>query len=70
MKPVLRNVQNNDLYEWDGELFTNLRTGRGGKVEDEIAKKIFKFNVGASGIIHEFPLVKELIKKLNLKIGE
>jgi len=67
MKPVCRHIKTGDLYEWDGELFTNLRTGKSGVVDDETARKVFRFNIDASGIFHEYPIVKELIKKLNLK---
>jgi hypothetical protein len=66
-KPVLRNVQNGDFYEWDGEKYTNLRTGNSGMVEDEKAREIFKFNMEASQIFNEYPIVKELIQRLNLK---
>lgn len=67
MNPICKNIQNNDLYEWDGEKFTNLRTRKSGIVDDETARKIFKFNIDASEIFHEFPLVKDLIHKLNLR---
>jgi len=65
---VVRNIQNNDAYEYLGEnKFRNLRTGNDGFVDDETAKKIFKINIGATGIINEFPIVKDLIQSLNLK---
>jgi hypothetical protein len=67
MKPVVRNVQNGDFYEWDGERYTNLRTMKSGMVEDEKAREIFKFNMEASQIFNEYPIVKELIQRLNLK---
>jgi len=67
MNPIVRHIKSGDLYEWDGEKFTNLRTKKSGIVDDETARKIFKFNMDASEIFHEFPLVKELINKLNLK---
>lgn len=69
-KPIVRNLQNNDLYEWDGERFTNLRTGKSGVVDDETARKVFVFNVEASQIFNDFPIVKDLIKRLNLKIDK
>lgn len=68
MKPIVRNIQNNDLYEWDGEKFTNLRTGKSGQVDDKKAREIFKFNIEASTIFHEYPIVKELLQKLNMKV--
>lgn len=64
---MLRHIGNNDLYEWDGEKFTNLRTGVSGMVDDEKARKVFKFNIPLSEMIHEYPMVKTLISKLNLK---
>jgi len=67
MHPIVRHIKTNDLYEWDGEKFTNLRTKKSGVVDDETARKIFKFNVDASEIFHEYPLLKDLINKLNLK---
>jgi hypothetical protein len=67
MIPICRNIQNNDFYSWDGEKFTNLRTGVSGIIDDETARKVFLFNVEATQIFHEYPLVKELINKLNLK---
>jgi hypothetical protein len=66
-KPVVRNIQNNDFYEWDGEKFTNLRTGKSGVVDDEKAREIFKFNIEASQIFHDYPIVKELLSRLNMK---
>lgn len=70
MKPIVRNIQNNDLYEWDGEKFINLRTQKSGAVNDETARKIFKFNLDATELINEYPIMFELIKSLNLKIDK
>lgn len=68
MKPVVRNIQNNDLYFYEGEnKFRNVRTGKDGVVDDETARKIFKINVEATEIINEYPIVEEMIKVLNLK---
>lgn len=67
MNPIVRNIQNNDFYSWDGEKFTNLRTHKSGIVDDEKAREIFRFNVEATQIFHDYPLVRELINRLNLK---
>lgn len=57
------------MYEYLGEnKFRNIRTGVEGIVPDEKAREIFKFNVEASMIFHEYPIVKELIRKLNMQI--
>lgn len=67
-KPVVRNVQNNDAYFYAGDnVFENIRTGGNGNVDDETAKRIFKINPAASEIINEYPLVADLIQKLNLR---
>lgn len=68
MKPVCRNIQNNDLYFYLGEnVFKNIRTGKSGTVDDETAKRVFKMNIEATEIINEFPNIEMLISKLNLK---
>lgn len=68
MKPICRNIQNQDAYEFlGGNRFRNLRTGAEGEVADDVAKKVLKFNIDATEIINEFPLVAEMIKVLNLK---
>ena len=67
-KPICRNIQNNDLYEYVGENdFINLRTKKAGSVCDEQAKKVLKINIEASTLINKYPIVKELISRLNLK---
>lgn len=69
MKPVVRNIQNNDLYFYEGEsVFRNIRTNKTGKVDDETAKRVFKINIEATQIINEFPNIEMLIIKLNLKL--
>lgn len=68
MKPIVRNIETGDLYEYGGEnVFTNLRTLQSGKVGDKAAQRTFKINVEATAIINEYPLLKELIKAANLK---
>lgn len=65
---ICRNIQNNDLYRYFGEnKFRNLRTGNEGVLEDENAREVLKINVEATVIINEYPIIEDLIKKLNLK---
>lgn len=71
MKPVVRNIQNNQLYFYEGENnFKNIRTGAVGNVDDETARKIFKINIEATEVINEYPMVAELIKRLHLKFDK
>lgn len=68
MFPILRNIKNNEAYKFLGEnRFQNLRTGIIGEVSDEMARKVFKFNIQATEIINEYPQIEELIKRLNLR---
>jgi hypothetical protein len=67
-EPIVRNIQNNDLYSWDGEKFTNLRTLKSGVVDDETARRVFKMNVDATNMINDFPIVKDMIHIFNLKL--
>lgn len=68
MKPICRNIQNNDAYEYLGEnKFRNIRTGQQGVVSDEAAEKILRFNVEATELINEYPIIEHLIKTLGLK---
>lgn len=71
MRPIVRNIQNSDAYEFlGGNRFRNLRTGNEGEVSDEKAKELFKVNVEATEICNEYPIVFDLIKSLNLKIDK
>jgi aspartyl/asparaginyl-tRNA synthetase len=66
---IVRNIQNNDLYQYFGEnRFTNLRTLKTGVVDDETAGKIFKVNADATGLISKYPNIKAMIHILGLKI--
>lgn len=66
---VVRNVQNNQLYMYLGEnKYRNMVSGAEGEIEPEKANKIFKINLSATAVCNEFPLVQELIKKLNLTV--
>lgn len=68
MQPIVRNIKTNDLYEYKGEnVFENIRTGKSGSVADDVASRSFVFNVEATKILNEFPIVVEMIKRLNLK---
>lgn len=68
MKPVVRNIKNDDLYFYEGEnKFENIRTGLKGSVSDTAAQKTFLINVEATEILNEFPLVAEMISRLDLK---
>jgi hypothetical protein len=69
MKPVVRNKRTNDLYFYEGEnRFTNIRSGIGGVVSDEAARKTFSINSEATILLNENPNVVELIKRLGLVI--
>ena len=70
-KPVVRNIQNNDFYQYLGEnKFKNLRTGKEGVVSDEMAKDIFKVNLDASNLINEHPMIAKMISQLNMKADD
>ena len=65
---IVRNIQNDDLYYYQGNnKFMNIRTGKDGKVETEIAQKIFKINAEMTMLVNEHPIVLDLIRRLNLK---
>ena len=68
MKPVCRNIQNDELYFYEGEnVFRNIRTGKSGVVDDETARKVFKMNIEATELINEYPIIETMIQQLNLK---
>lgn len=68
MEPIVRNIQTDDAYIYLGEnKFRNLRTGVEGIVPEDKAKDVLVFNVQATQMFNEFPLVRELLQKLNLK---
>ena len=65
---IVRNIQNSDLYRYLGhDIYMNIRTGNSGKIEPELAEKIFKINLEGTELINEYPIIEELIKTLNLK---
>lgn len=68
MRPIVRNIQNCDLYEFlGGDKFRNLRTAKEGSVDETKAKEIFKFNIEATELINEYPIVETMINQLQLK---
>lgn len=70
-KAIVRNVITNDLYEYIGDnKFMNLRTKKSGRVTDEAAAKTFKINLEATKLLNEYPLIGEMISRLNLKFCE
>lgn len=66
---VLRNVQNNQLYAHMGDnRYVNLITGIEGEVPEDMAKKVFKINLQATKMMHDFPSIQTLVSKLGLTI--
>jgi hypothetical protein len=66
---IVRNIQNNQLYQYlGGTKYKNLITGVEGEVADEVAKKLFRVNLEATKILHEFPNIEKLISELGLTI--
>lgn len=69
-RPVVRNVQNNEAYFYNGDsTFENIRSGKSGVIDDETAGRVFKINIEATEILNEYPVVIEMIQKLNLKFN-
>lgn len=68
---VVRNIQNNQLYKYvGGKTYINIMTGKSGEVDDGVAKRIFKINLPSTDILNKYPIVEELIKKLELVIEQ
>jgi hypothetical protein len=68
-KPIVRNIQTNDVYEWQhSDTYQNLRTGAIGEVKPEVATKCFVINVPLSVLVGEFPELKMFINKLDLRL--
>ncbi len=66
---VLRNIQNNQLYAHMGNnRYVNLITGIEGEVSEDMAKKVFKINLQATKMMHDFPSIQNLVSKLGLTI--
>jgi len=69
LKPIVRHRKTSVPYEYIGEnKFVNLVTLKEGFVEDEKAREVFAINAEATQIFHEFPLVKQLISSLKMKL--
>lgn len=65
---IVRNIQNNDLYEYLGEnKFVNLRTRQAGTIDDETAARVFKINLEATELIAKYPHLKDFIHTLGLR---
>lgn len=68
---IVRNIKTNVLYEYLGDnKFQNLCTGVTGSVTDEAAQKTFVINMEATQMINDYPIVKDLISRLHLKIDK
>ena len=68
-KPYLRHKKNNDIYKHiDGDKYLNVRTNVEWDIPTNIASEIFIINTSATEILNEYPLVNELINRLQLKI--
>lgn len=71
MRPIVRNIQNNDAYEYLGEnQYKNLRTQKTGEVQEELANKVFKFNLELTQFINENPEIENYIQRFNLKFDK
>lgn len=65
---VVRNIQNNQYYMYLGNnKYRNMITGVEGVIEPEKAASVFRISLEMTQLCHEFPMVKKLIKELNLK---
>ena len=65
---ICRNIQTDDLYRYLGnDEYRNVRTGRDGKIEPDMAQKLLKINLDATELCNEYPLLEEMIKTLKLK---
>lgn len=64
---VVRHINTNRLYKYHGnDEYTNLFTGVRGKITPEQAQNIFKISLEFTDILHQYPLVEEMIIKLKL----
>lgn len=68
---IVRHIKSDAMYEYRGDnKYRNLITGVDGEVEPDKAKDIFVVNLLATHVMNEYPLVKELVSKLKLKIDK
>ena len=69
MIPIVQNKKTKQLYEYKGgNKFQNIITGAEGILDDDTANKVFLFCPEASEFFKEYPLVKELVIKLDLTL--
>jgi len=70
-KQVVTNIQNNVLYLSYGDgKFQNLSTGVSGQIDEKISTKIFALNEEATYFLDQWEGFGEMVRRLNLKIGE
>jgi len=71
MNPICRHLKTSIPYEYLGNcVFRNLVTGAEGTVDEELASKVFKFNLEMSQFCNDYPLIKDLVRNLKLKIDK
>jgi len=69
LNPIVRHKKTSVPYEYLGEnRFVNLVTLKEGIVDDEKAREVFAINVEASQLFHEYPILKQLISSLKMKL--
>ncbi len=65
---IVRHISNNCLYEYLGEdKYVNLVSGKSGVIDPEKASGVLKINLDATVLIDKYPIIKELINKLQLR---
>lgn len=66
---IVRHKKTNVPYEYLGKnKFINLVTLKEGIVKDDRAREVFVINLEATELFKEYPLIKELIHLLKLKM--
>jgi hypothetical protein len=67
---IVRHKKTSIPYEFlGGNKFRNLVSLEEGIVDDEKAREVFVINLEATELLGEYPLIKELIHKIKLKMG-
>ena len=62
-------ISKDDLYRHlQGDTYQNLRTKAIGVIDSELANRVLKINLDATGIINKYPMIATMIEKLSLKI--
>jgi len=65
---VVRHIKTNDLYMYLGDnIFRNMRTQKQGFIDNEAAQTALRIDLEATHICINYPIVEELIHRLNLK---